>query len=90
MDLTLPVTGGGVAAVVTGWLAKKGIAVLVMKANRWDKHLEQCQNKAVDFGRLEERLLALSEKVDLRFDSMHERVENLSKQITRLDTRTHP
>lgn len=87
MDLTLPITGGSLVLVVAGYLAKQGAAIVILKAKRWDKHLEECQTKAIDHGRLEEKVHALGEKVDLRFDAVAEKFETIGSQMDRIETK---
>lgn len=85
MDLTLPVTGGSLLVIIGGYLGKQAGVAIMMKARRWDKHLEDCQEKAISHGRLEERVKSLDEKVTLRFDAMNDKVCTMGDQMDRIE-----
>ncbi len=55
MDVVVPITGGAVA-LTAGFLGKQIYFAVRAKVRRWDSHIDECAQKAVDHARLEEKV----------------------------------
>ncbi len=84
MDFTAPITAGTILLVfgtVAGLLIKE-------KMKRYDKHLEECQEKSVNHIRLEGKVCRIEDKLDDMKDAMSDRTAKIDAMDNKLDELT--
>lgn len=80
MDVSLPITGGGILLVITGFSIKHAISLGLQKAKNWDDHLLQCAEKNIDHARLEEKVVSLQtnqERIEGTVNKMDNKLDRL-------------
>ncbi len=80
MDVSLPITGGGLLLVATGFALKKVISFGFDWKSKVDQHLVDCNEKAISHARLEERM----DSSDANQTRLEGKVDKMDSKIDRL------
>lgn len=88
MDLTQPITISSfiiLAMAMLGATIKIILYFLDAKLARYDKHLEQCQEKSINHARLEEKVIRIEGKMDDMKEVMMMRTGKIDRMDEKID-----